>query len=246
MTSPAIALPFVRIRIDHPPSPAIGQPCRIGSAVGIRTYDPLYEEIQLHKERGESINTPFDAVTLAQLYTRGEVPVSFQHTTWRIRVHNPASTTAGPGEIVHYLDGLTDNVPTAETNCAVRPADPAPDSDAIVGLLLEQVEPNATKDVHVLLQYARRDWHWLSCPAVQRLPNVRNGEWVFRSTRVPIALLFEHLQDGGNINDFLEDHDTVSQEQAVEVLQHTVRDLWKYADPTQTSPYPTAEAAPKT
>ena len=43
MTSPAIALPFVRIRIDHPASPAIGQSCRVGAAVGIHTYDPIYE-----------------------------------------------------------------------------------------------------------------------------------------------------------------------------------------------------------
>ena len=68
---------------------------------------------------------------------------------------------------------------------------------------------------------------------------------MFRGTRLPVTMLFECLQDGGTIDDFLEDHDSVSREQLVSVLKHTISDLAKYADPAQTSVYPTPEAAPK-
>ena len=244
MTSPAIALPFVRIPIDHPQSPAIGQPCRIGTAVGIRTYDPLYETIKQYEAQGLHINKPNDPATLQHIYGNQEVPISFQHTTWKIRVHNLGGIVANPGEIVHYIDNLATVVPSARTHCAVHPGEPNPKASATAGLLLERIAPNHTTDVLVLLQYARRDWHWLSCPVAERTPGLRNGEWVFRGTRLPIAMLFEHLQEGGNIDDFLEDHDSISREQAVAVLQHTATDLAKYADPAQTSPYPTTEAAP--
>ena len=146
---------------------------------------------------------------------------------------------------MHYIDDLTADAGHG-TNCAVKPSDTKFNGNAIVGLLLEPVEAEATAEVYVLLQFARRDWHWLSCPAAERLPNTRNGEWVFRGTRVPLSMLFEHLQEGGNIVDFIDDYDAVSREQVTQVLQHTALDLDKYADPNQSTTFPTSEAAPRT
>ena len=110
MTSPAIALPFVRVRIDHPPSPALGQPCRVGTAVGIHAYDPFYEEIKRDRARGTFHSGPVDPHTFRQMYAGEEVPVSFHHSAWRVPVRNLATAIAPPGEIVHYIDDLTDYV----------------------------------------------------------------------------------------------------------------------------------------
>ena len=36
---------------------------------------------------------------------------------------------------------------------------------------------------------------WSSCPAVERDAERVSGVWVFRGTRVPVAALFENLED---------------------------------------------------
>ncbi len=245
MTGPALALPFVRVQIDHPDSPRIGQPCRVGRAVGIHTYDPIYEDVLRRRRLGESPPSDSDPAHPEFPYSQGESPVSFHHTTWPVLVQNLSANTAPTGETVFYLDRLTHSNLLNPTNCAVSPGQHIDQPDAIAGLLLQQVEPHVTKQVQILLQYAWRDWHWLSCPDVERLPNVRNGEWVFRGTRVPLTFLFDHLQEGGNIDDFIVDYDTVSRDQVAKVLQHTAADLAKYTDLPRTSPYPTPEAAPQ-
>ena len=247
MTSPAIALPFVRVRIDHPSSPALGQPCRVGTAMGIHAYDPFYEEVKQDQAKGILHSGPADPQTFRHMYAGGEVPVSFHHNTWRMPVHNLAPDVALPGEIVHYIDDHATHADASHgTNCVVKPSDSEFNGNAIVGILLEPVKAEDTAEVYVLLQFARRDWHWLSCPAAERLPNTRNGEWVFRGTRVPLSMLFEHLQEGGNIDDFIDDYDAVSRAQVTQVLQHTAMDLDKYADPNQNTTFPTSEAAPRT
>jgi uncharacterized protein (DUF433 family) len=48
---------------------------------------------------------------------------------------------------------------------------------------------------------------------------ILGGTPVFRGTRVPIETLFDHLEDGVSIDEFLEDFPTVSREQAVAVLE---------------------------
>lgn len=45
---------------------------------------------------------------------------------------------------------------------------------------------------------------WSSCPAVERDPKRLSRAWVFRRTRVPVAALFEILEDGGTVSDFVE------------------------------------------
>ena len=73
---------------------------------------------------------------------------------------------------------------------------------------------------------------------------MHGDEWVFEapgSTRVAVRA----PPGKSNIDDLIENHDTVSREQAIEALRHTVRDLPKDADLTWTSPFPTTEDLPR-
>ena len=49
-------------------------------------------------------------------------------------------------------------------------------------------------------------------------PEILGGTPVFRGTRVPIESLFDHLEDGVSLDEFLEDFPTVTKDQAIEVL----------------------------
>jgi uncharacterized protein (DUF433 family) len=58
---------------------------------------------------------------------------------------------------------------------------------------------------------------------VERDPERVNGVWVFRGTRVPVAALFENLEDGVSIGQFVELFPGVTLEQARAVLEHAAR-----------------------
>lgn len=47
---------------------------------------------------------------------------------------------------------------------------------------------------------------------------ILGGQPVFKGTRVPIESLFDHLEAGVSLDEFLEDFPTVSKEQAVTLL----------------------------
>jgi uncharacterized protein (DUF433 family) len=64
---------------------------------------------------------------------------------------------------------------------------------------------------------------WSSCPAVERDPERVSGAWVFRGTRVPVAALFENLEDGVSVGQFVELFPGVTLEQARAVLEHAAR-----------------------
>ena len=64
---------------------------------------------------------------------------------------------------------------------------------------------------------------WSSCSAVENDPNRVSGAWVFRGTRVPVAALFENLEDGASIQDFVQWFPGVSLEQVRAVLEHAAR-----------------------
>ncbi len=66
---------------------------------------------------------------------------------------------------------------------------------------------------------------WSSCPAVERTSDKVSGAWVFRGTRVPVKALFENLEDGANMADFLEWFPGVSKDQVDAVLEHASRSL---------------------
>ena len=66
---------------------------------------------------------------------------------------------------------------------------------------------------------------WTSCAAVQRDPDKVSGAWVFCGTRVPVTALFENLEDGAQLSEFLEWFPGVTLEQARAVLEHAARSL---------------------
>lgn len=66
---------------------------------------------------------------------------------------------------------------------------------------------------------------WSQCPAVERSPDRVSGAWVFRGTRVSVKALFENLESGANLDDFLEWFPGVAREQAEAVLHHAARSL---------------------
>jgi len=66
---------------------------------------------------------------------------------------------------------------------------------------------------------------WSSCPAVERVPGKVSGAWVFRGTRVPVKALFENLEDGACIDDFLQWFPGVTRQQIEAVLEHTQQSL---------------------
>ena len=54
-------------------------------------------------------------------------------------------------------------------------------------------------------------------------PEIMHGEPVFRGTRVPVQTLFDYLEGGDPLEDFLEGFPTVSRELAVEALEEAKR-----------------------
>lgn len=57
--------------------------------------------------------------------------------------------------------------------------------------------------------------------AVRRDPEVMHGVPVFRGTRVPVQTLFDYLEGGESLDDFLEGFPTVSRELAIQVLKES-------------------------
>ena len=66
---------------------------------------------------------------------------------------------------------------------------------------------------------------WKTCPAVERVPDRVSGAWVFKGTRVPVRALFENLEEGASVNQFLEWFPGVTREQVVAVLAHAEHSL---------------------
>ena len=59
-----------------------------------------------------------------------------------------------------------------------------------------------------------------SCGAVERDRDRVSGAWVFRGTRVPVAALFENLEDGVPVGEFVDLFPGVTLQQARAVLEH--------------------------
>jgi uncharacterized protein (DUF433 family) len=64
---------------------------------------------------------------------------------------------------------------------------------------------------------------WSSCFAVEREAEKVSGSWVFRGTRVPVIALFENLEGGASVDDFLLWFPGVTREQAEAVLEYTIQ-----------------------
>lgn len=70
--------------------------------------------------------------------------------------------------------------------------------------------------------------HWSQCAAVERDPEKVGGAWVFRNTRVPVAALFENLEDGAGVDDFLTWFPGVTKNQAGAVIKHILQSLKRH------------------
>ena len=66
---------------------------------------------------------------------------------------------------------------------------------------------------------------WQACPAVERVPDRVSGAWVFKGTRIPVRALFENLEEGASVGDFLKWFPGVTREQVVAVLAHAEHSL---------------------
>ena len=55
--------------------------------------------------------------------------------------------------------------------------------------------------------------------AITRDPEIMHGTPVFRGTRVPVQTLFDYLEGGETLEDFLEGFPTVSRELALKALE---------------------------
>jgi uncharacterized protein (DUF433 family) len=75
------------------------------------------------------------------------------------------------------------------------------------------------------MTYSYRMLDWINCAAVEREPGKISGAWAFKGTRVPVKALFENLEDGASVNDFLEWFPGVSREQVQAVLECAQRSL---------------------
>jgi uncharacterized protein (DUF433 family) len=64
---------------------------------------------------------------------------------------------------------------------------------------------------------------WSTCNAAERDPERVSGAWVFRGTRIPVAALFENLEDGVPVHQFVALFPGVTLEQARAVLEHAAR-----------------------
>jgi uncharacterized protein (DUF433 family) len=65
---------------------------------------------------------------------------------------------------------------------------------------------------------------WSQCSAVESIPGKVSGAWVFRGTRMPVATVFENLEDGVTIEEVMEQFD-VTREQIRAVLEFAARSL---------------------
>ena len=72
---------------------------------------------------------------------------------------------------------------------------------------------------------------WSQCTAVESIPGKRNGAWVFRGTRMPVATVFENLEDM-SVDEVMEQFD-VTREQIEAVLEFVAQSL-KAPEPAPT------------
>jgi uncharacterized protein (DUF433 family) len=66
---------------------------------------------------------------------------------------------------------------------------------------------------------------WSECAAVERNPGKVSGAWVFKGTRVPVHALFENLEGGATVKEFLEWFPGVTRQHVETVLDHARRSL---------------------
>ena len=66
---------------------------------------------------------------------------------------------------------------------------------------------------------------WSMCPAVESVPGKVSGNWVFKGTRLPVYALFENLESGATIEQFMEWFKPVDEWKVRAVPQHAADSL---------------------
>jgi uncharacterized protein (DUF433 family) len=56
-------------------------------------------------------------------------------------------------------------------------------------------------------------------PLIRRSENILGGTPVFGGTRVPVRTLFDYLEEGETLDEFIDDFPAVTKEQAIKVLE---------------------------
>jgi len=65
---------------------------------------------------------------------------------------------------------------------------------------------------------------WSECPVIERVPGKVSGAWVFKGTRMPVATVFENLEDGMSFEELMEQF-PVTRDQIKAVLEFAARSL---------------------
>ncbi len=60
---------------------------------------------------------------------------------------------------------------------------------------------------------------------VNKDPEILGGTPVFTGTRVPVRILFEHLEAGERLDDFLDSFPTVTRDQATQLLDLAMKQI---------------------
>ena len=66
---------------------------------------------------------------------------------------------------------------------------------------------------------------WSRCDTVEQIPGRLSGAWTFKGTRVPVKALFENIEGGATVEQFLEWFPGVTRRQVEAVLEHAARSL---------------------
>ena len=61
---------------------------------------------------------------------------------------------------------------------------------------------------------------WTGCSALERSPHKISGAWAFKGSRVPVDALFENLECGATVQEFLEWYPELEEWQVMAVLTH--------------------------
>jgi uncharacterized protein (DUF433 family) len=80
---------------------------------------------------------------------------------------------------------------------------------------------------------------WSQCPAVESIPGKVGGAWVFKGTRLPVATVFENLEDL-TVEEVMEQYD-VTRQQIEAVLEFVAQSL---KAPLVQRPQPSVDAHP--
>lgn len=66
---------------------------------------------------------------------------------------------------------------------------------------------------------------WSKCAVVESVPGKLSGAWIFRGTRIPVAAVFENLEDGLTLDEVAALYDGLSREQIKAVLEFAAQSL---------------------